>query len=100
VAVKFLEDSPELRRLRRNTWPENPSARREMMEAAAREQQQQQQSSLARALELLQEPAKLFDLEGQIEGAAAGTTAAAAWHSAGCLEGPAAAAAGSSSRRH
>jgi hypothetical protein len=50
-----------MRKLRRDTWPENPSARREAKEAAAREQHQQQ-SSLARAIELLQEqPAKLFD---------------------------------------
>eukprot|EP00775_Hariotina_reticulata_P009377 gene9377-9540_t len=68
VAVKFLEDSTEIRRLRRNTWPENQSARREALEAAAREQQQQQQqSSLARAIGLLQEPAKLFDWRDKLK---------------------------------
>jgi hypothetical protein len=35
VAVLLLEDTPEMRRVRKDTWPERPGARRDAADAAA-----------------------------------------------------------------
>jgi hypothetical protein len=49
VAVRILEDDPEMRRLRRDTWREYPGARRDALDALDAAAEQQRAAAVCRA---------------------------------------------------
>lgn len=70
VTVRVMDDDPDVRQLRKDTWPERPGARRDLLdqqaaaaaeEAKKQQQQQQQQQQTSLVGKLLQEPTKLRD---------------------------------------
>lgn len=68
VAVVMLEDSPEIRQLRKDTWPERPGARRDAAKAMDKQHQQQQQQPQSGLVgKLLQEPARLRDWRDKLK---------------------------------